>query len=220
MMRAHRSARIVACLCAIFMLLTAGCEREQTRKSPENAPRKDDFTKKEKTVTDENPVVVIETSKGDLKVELWADRAPVTVENFLDYVEDDFYAGTLFHRVIPGFMIQGGGLDKDMQKKPTAEPIENEASADKKNERGTLAMARTGKVDSATSQFFINLSDNEFLDHTGETPDEYGYAVFGEVIEGMDVVDEIAAVETTRRKGRKDVPTEPVIIQGVRRVEQ
>lgn len=170
-------------------------------------------------MADDNPVVLIETNKGDIKAELWADDAPKTVDNFLEYADSDFYDGTLFHRVIPNFMIQGGGLGQDMSKKSTRAPIENEASADKKNERGTLAMARTQKIDSATSQFFINLSDNDFLDHKGDSPSDYGYAAFGEVIDGMDVVDEIASVETTTRSGRQDVPEDPVIIQSVERVE-
>ena len=170
-------------------------------------------------MSDDNPTVVIETSEGDIKAELWADRSPKTVENFLEYVDADFYDGTLFHRVIPDFMIQGGGLDRNMNKKSTRPPVDNEASADKKNERGTLAMARTQNVDSATSQFFINLSDNDFLDHRGDSPQEYGYAVFGEVVDGMDVVDNVASVSTTRRSGREDVPEEPVVIEGVRRVD-
>lgn len=168
----------------------------------------------------DRPTVIIETSEGEIKVELWSDRSPRTVENFLQYVEDGFYDGTIFHRVIPNFMIQGGGLDKAMNKKRTRSPITNEAAAEKKNERGTLAMARTKDIDSATSQFFINLADNEFLDHTGDSPDEYGYAVFGEVVDGMDVVDEIARVETTQRGGRQNVPVNPIVIKSIRRVEE
>ena len=167
----------------------------------------------------EKPTVEIRTSKGTIKAELWPDRSPRTVENFLQYVDEDFYEGTIFHRVISNFMIQGGGLNEDMEKERTHRPVRNEATADKKNERGTLAMARTQKVDSATSQFFINLADNEFLDRTGDAPDEYGYAVFGKVIEGMDVVDEIAGVETTQRGGRQDVPVQPVLIEAIRRGE-
>lgn len=170
-------------------------------------------------MADNNPTVCIKTNKGEIEAELWADRSPKTVENFLEYVDSGFYDETLFHRIIPNFMIQGGGLDKEMSKKPTRPSIENEATTNKQNERGTLAMARTQKVDSATSQFFINLADNDFLDHKGDSPGDYGYAVFGEVVDGMDVVDEIASVATTSQAGRQDVPAEPVIIETIERVE-
>ncbi|MEX0965414.1 MAG: peptidylprolyl isomerase [Pseudohongiellaceae bacterium] len=158
-------------------------------------------------------MVVMETNKGTIKIELWADKAPISVENFLRYTENNFFDGLVFHRVIPGFMIQGGGFSPDMVQKSTYEAIKNEASASVPNDRGTLAMARTNVVDSATSQFFINLVDNDFLNHTDETPRGFGYAVFGEVIEGMDVVDSIATVATgTSRGGHQNVPNEPVII--------
>lgn len=161
----------------------------------------------------DNPIVVMETNKGTIKIELWADKAPISAANFLRYTENSFFDGLIFHRVIPGFMIQGGGFSPDMVQKSTYEPIKNEASASLPNDRGTLAMARTNVVDSATSQFFINLVDNDFLNHTDETPRGFGYAVFGEVIEGMDVVDAIAAVSTAAgRGGHQNVPTEPVII--------
>ncbi len=161
----------------------------------------------------DNPVVVMETNKGSITIELWADKAPITVENFLRYVENDYFDGLIFHRVIPGFMIQGGGFDADMVQKSTYDPIKNEASAAVPNNRGTLAMARTNVVDSATSQFFINLVNNDFLNHTDETPRGFGYAVFGEVTEGMDVVDSIATVATgTSRGGHQNVPNEPIII--------
>ncbi|MEQ9021261.1 MAG: peptidylprolyl isomerase [Pseudomonadales bacterium] len=166
----------------------------------------------------DNPVVEIETSKGTIAVELWQDKAPITVENFLRYTESSFFDGLVFHRVIPGFMIQGGGLDADLVQKSTFEPIKNEASADLPNDRGTIAMARTNVVDSATSQFFINLVDNDFLNHTNETASGFGYAVFGEVIEGMNVVDEIAQVQTgPGRFGHQNVPTEPVTIISISR---
>lgn len=168
-------------------------------------------------VAQENPVVVMETSKGTIRIELWQDKAPISVENFLRYVDNEFYDGTIFHRVISGFMVQGGGFSPDMVQQSTYDPIKNEASADKPNLRGTLAMARTNVVDSATSQFFINLVDNDFLNHTNTTPSGYGYAVFGEVIEGMYVVDLIATVETGSVRGYRDVPTEPVVIESVRR---
>lgn len=167
----------------------------------------------------ENPVVVMETSKGAITIELFADRAPVTVENFLRYTDNNFYDGLIFHRVISGFMVQGGGFGPDMVQKSTYDAIRNEASADVPNNRGTLAMARTNVVDSATAQFFINLVDNDFLNHTDDTPRGFGYAVFGQVIDGMEVVDEIAAVPTGTTRGYGDVPNEPVIINSVTRQE-
>ena len=163
----------------------------------------------------DNPVVVIETNKGTIKIELWADKAPLSVENFLRYTDNDYYDGLIFHRVISGFMIQGGGFSPDMVQKSTYDAIKNEAKSDVKNDRGTLAMARTNIVDSATSQFFINLSDNDFLNHSNESSSGFGYAVFGKVIEGMDIVDVIAAVAT----GTGDVPTETVVINTERRAE-
>lgn len=159
-----------------------------------------------------NPVVVMETNKGTIKIELWADKTPISAANFLSYVDSNFYDGLIFHRVIPGFMAQGGGFSVDMTQKTTSAQIKNEATAELKNNRGTLAMARTQVVDSATSQFFINLVDNDFLNHTDESARGFGYAAFGEVIEGMDVVDLIAAVETGSQGAYQDVPTEPVII--------
>ncbi len=166
----------------------------------------------------ENPVVVMETSMGAIAIELWEDRAPVTVENFLRYTDNEFFSGLIFHRVIPGFMIQGGGMGEDLAQKSTYDPIVNEARADVGNDRGTIAMARTNVVDSATSQFFINLVDNDFLNHVDDTPQGFGYAVFGAVIEGMDVVDAIAAVETAPgRLGHQNVPVEAVTIVSVSR---
>lgn len=166
-----------------------------------------------------NPKVVVETSEGKFTIELWADKAPVTVENFLRYTDDKFYDGTIFHRVIDNFMIQGGGMTADMRQKETREPIKNEAAADLKNGRGTVAMARTQIVDSATSQFFINVKDNDFLDHRDETPRGFGYAVFGKVVEGMDVVDRIKKVKTATAGPHRDVPATPVVIKSVRRLE-
>lgn len=164
-----------------------------------------------------NPVVVMETNKGTFKIELWEDKAPATVANFLRYVDAGFYNNKIFHRVIPNFMIQGGGMNSNMFEDSTYSPIKNEAQADLKNNRGTVAMARTSVVDSATAQFFINLVDNEYLNHTDTTPSGYGYAVFGEVIEGMDVVDAIAQVPTGSRRGHQNVPTEAVIITSATR---
>ena len=165
-----------------------------------------------------NPVVVMETSEGTIKVELWADRAPGSVKNFLRYTDEKYFDGTVFHRVIDGFMIQGGGMTADLRSKKTHEPIKNEARADLRNLRGTLALARTSDLHSATSQFFINVKDNAFLDHRGETLDTFGYAVFGKVVAGMDVVDAIAAVPTGTKSGHQDVPREPVTILSVTRV--
>lgn len=163
-----------------------------------------------------NPQVVLNTSKGEITLELYADKAPKSVENFLAYARDGHYDGTIFHRVIPGFMIQGGGLTPDMDMKPTREPIENEAKNKLSNERGTVAMARKGDAHSATSQFFVNLVDNFNLDHASDASGRtWGYAVFGKVVDGMDVVDAIAQVETTSKSGHRDVPKEDVIIESV-----
>jgi cyclophilin family peptidyl-prolyl cis-trans isomerase len=169
---------------------------------------------------EKNPQVIMETSMGIVKIELFKDKAPISVRNFLSYVKDGSYDGTIFHRVIKGFMVQGGGMDADMQQRKTKFAIKNEATNGLKNTRGTLAMARTSMVDSATSQFFINVVDNGFLDHTGKTPDRFGYAVFAQVIEGMDVVDAIREVKTGNKGGHQDVPVEPVFINSIRLVEQ
>lgn len=162
-----------------------------------------------------NTKVVMKTSMGGMTIELDVDAAPVSVKNFLEYVNNNFYDGTIFHRVIKDFMIQGGGMDKDMNSKPNNDPIINEAANGLKNDRGTLTMARTTDPDSATSQFFINHKDNDFLNYTDPSPDKIGYAVFGRVIEGMDVVDAIADVKTTRVGYYDDVPAEPVEIHSV-----
>ena len=157
----------------------------------------------------------IETSMGTITLELDAEKAPATVANFAAYAKDGFYDGTIFHRVIDGFMIQGGGFTKDMNQKPTREPIRNEAMNGLRNRRGTIAMARTMIVDSATSQFFINHKDNAFLNHTSNDMRGFGYAVFGKVTKGMEVVDKIAAVQTGFARGMGDVPVEPVVISKV-----
>jgi peptidyl-prolyl cis-trans isomerase B (cyclophilin B) len=157
-------------------------------------------------------VVKLSTNFGDITIELDAEKAPITVANFLQYVESGFYENVIFHRVINGFMIQGGGFDTNMKQKPTEAPIKNEANNGLGNEKYTLAMARTSVPDSASSQFFINVSDNDFLNHTAPTPSGWGYCVFGKVVEGMDVVDTIKGVPTTSRAGHQDVPVEPVVI--------
>ena len=154
-------------------------------------------------------MITIKTNHGDISVELYDEKAPVSCENFLQYIKDGHFDGTIFHRVIPNFMIQGGGMEEDMSSRPTRDPIKNEADNGEKNERGTLAMARTGAVDSATSQFFINLGSNDFLNHGGR---DFGYAVFGRVSDGMDVVDAIAAVATGNKGGHGDVPLDTVNI--------
>ena len=164
----------------------------------------------------ENPKVLIKTSMGDITVELFQDKAPITVKNFLAYVEDKHYDGTVFHRVIKDFMIQGGGFEPGMKEKATKAPIKNEASNGLSNMRGTLAMARTSDPDSATAQFFINTVDNDFLNRSDRSA---GYAVFGKVVDGMDVVDKIRAVQTGFKGGMKDVPVEDVVIQSIRVVK-
>jgi len=158
--------------------------------------------------------VTMSTSLGEVEIELDAAKAPRTVENFLAYVDAGFYDGTVFHRVIPGFMVQGGGFTPDLRQKATRAPIKNEADNGLKNARGTLAMARTMVVDSATAQFFINVADNDFLNHGGR---DFGYAVFGRVVAGMDVVDRMAAVPRGNRGGMQDVPQTPVEIRSIRR---
>ncbi len=165
----------------------------------------------------QNPVVQIETSMGNIKIELFADKAPITVKNYLHYVEKQYYDGTLFHRVIPNFMIQGGGINPDMSPKPTDKPIKNESGNGLKNSRGTIAMARTNLPNSATAQFFINVRDNRKLD-PDRSPDGWGYCVFGKVIEGMDVVDKIKDVPTAMVDEHKDVPKEHVIIKSIRKI--
>lgn len=157
--------------------------------------------------------VKLETSMGDVTLELNDEAAPETTRNFIEYVESGHYDGTIFHRVINGFMIQGGGMDRDMQQKATRDPIRNEANNGLSNEAGTIAMARTSDPHSASAQFFINVKDNDFLDHTSETSDGWGYCVFGKVIEGMDTVNAIKGVDTRSQGGHQDVPAEPVEIR-------
>ncbi|MFO2941079.1 peptidylprolyl isomerase [Legionella pneumophila serogroup 1] len=161
-------------------------------------------------------MVLISTSKGDIHIKLDTENTPLTAENFLNYVRKGFYNDTIFHRVIDGFMIQGGGLNANMEQKTTASPIENEAKRAQPNKRGTIAMTRTMDPHSATAQFFINVADNGFLNYSGEHPQGYGYCVFGEVVEGMDVVDAIAKVKTGQRNGHADVPVEEISIIEVR----
>jgi cyclophilin family peptidyl-prolyl cis-trans isomerase len=161
-------------------------------------------------------MIRFKTSLGDFTIELFPQEAPISAANFGQYVDEEFFDGLIFHRVVPGFVIQGGGLTPDFSQKKNRAPIENEAGNGLKNKRGTLSMARTNDINSATSQFFVNLKDNDFLDHK---PGSYGYAVFGKVTEGMDVIDKIAAVRTGRRKGFDDAPLEDVVIVSARRVD-
>lgn len=158
-------------------------------------------------------MILLQTNFGDIKIELDFEKAPKTAANFQQYVEEGFYDGVIFHRVINGFMIQGGGMLPGMEQKETRAPIENEADNGLKNDVGTLAMARTGDPHSASAQFFINVSDNDFLNHTAKNLNGWGYAVFGKVVDGMDVVNRIKAVKTTRRNGHQDVPVEDVVIE-------
>jgi cyclophilin family peptidyl-prolyl cis-trans isomerase len=184
---------------------------EEAIAAPEAAP--------EAEQAKETDMVIIKTTLGDIKVKLAADKAPLTVANFLAYADAGHYDGTIFHRVIDGFMIQGGGFDANMNQKPTKAPIKNEAANGLQNKRGTLAMARTAVVDSATSQFFINVKDNGFLDFRAPNPQGFGYCVFGEVVEGLDVVDQIKGVRTGVKAGMSDVPLETVEILSVTRAE-
>lgn len=166
-----------------------------------------------------NPSVVVKTSMGSFTIELYADKAPVTVKNFLQYVDEGFYSGTLFHRVIDGFMIQGGGLDKEMNRKETRAGIVNEAGNKLKNTVGTVAMARTGDPNSATAQFFVNVNDNTPLDYRDSSREGIGYCVFGKVVQGMDVVEKIKAVPTGVKNGMRDVPQTPVVIESITRAK-
>lgn len=160
-------------------------------------------------------MIRLHTNHGEIAITLHQEQAPATCENFLEYAREGFYEGTLFHRVVPGFVIQGGGMSAGMRAKPTKVPVRNEADNGLKNARGTVAMARTNDPHSASSQFFINLADNDFLNHTAATPQGWGYCVFAEVVEGMDVVDRIAAVDTGSRGPHRDVPTGEVVIERV-----
>jgi len=167
----------------------------------------------------ENPQIILETSSGKIILELYPDRAPETVKNFIAYIDSEFYNDTVFHRVIPNFMIQGGGLTAEMKSKATQMPIKNEADNGLKNDRGTIAMARTADPDSATAQFFINIANNEFLNHKSKDSRGWGYAVFGRVLEGMDVVDAVAGMKTGTRGAYRDVPVQPVVIRKAQRLK-
>ncbi len=192
---------IIVTAIALIFFLSPIDQKDQTEYYPEE---------------DQMSLVTISTSAGEIHLELDADNAPITVANFLKLAEDGYYSGTIFHRIIEGFMVQGGGLDENMTPKPTnTDPIQNEANNGLKNDRGTIAMARTMDPHSATGQFFINHKDNDFLNHAAETSQGWGYAVFGSVIDGMDVVDQIALSTTSTVGGYADAPLEPTIINSV-----
>lgn len=191
-------------------------EKDQVQDERVENGQKNAAEKVEEATKGGNPMVILSTSKGDIKIELYKDKAPITVDNFLSYANEKFYDGTIFHRVIPSFMIQAGGFTADMSQKPTKPPIKNEADNGLRNERGTIVMARTNIIDSATSQFFINQVNNDFLNHGDR---DFGYAVFGKVVEGMDVVDQISAVKTGSKGMHRDVPLEEVIVESVKVVE-
>lgn len=196
--------RLTACTIALAAMLPAGAGAQ-----PANSPP----TSKGTSSMSTNPRVKLHTNQGDIVITLNAEKAPKSVENFVAYTKDGFYDGTVFHRVIDGFMIQGGGFEPGMKQKPTKAPIENEANNGLKNDKYTLAMARTSDPHSATAQFFINVSDNDFLNFTAPTPNGWGYAVFGVVTEGTEVVDKIKNVKTGNRGFHQNVPTEDVIIE-------
>lgn len=199
-----------------FFMLTSACNAQEGATKTE-ASSQENKTSGEKMSA--NPIVKMETSKGTITIELDAKNAPVSTENMISYVKDGFYDGLIFHRVIPGFMVQGGGMNPDMSEKSGKPSIKNEANNGLKNDRGTLAMARTPDPHSASSQFFINLKDNGFLNFSSETPQGWGYAVFGKVTEGMDIVDEIAKVKTGNHGPHGDVPLESVVIKSATVVE-
>jgi cyclophilin family peptidyl-prolyl cis-trans isomerase len=202
---------------ALGLMMTMGCGGGSPPPAEEPAPAEEKSpAPPAPTSTGTNPMVEMRTSLGTMKVELYPDKAPKTAENFLQYAREGFYDGTVFHRVISGFMIQGGGFTPDMSEKETRAPIENEASNGLKNVRGSLAMARTGDPHSASSQFFINTVDNPFLDFQDESVRGWGYAVFGKVVEGLETLDAIKKVSTGSRDGQDDVPLDPVVIESVR----
>ncbi len=217
-----QQVRVTVFFLMVLCLIGSGCRKTQGNASENNKVEEpqEQLQQQEEQMAEKteqaNPVIVIETSMGSITAELWPEKAPQTVSNILAYVEQEFYDGLVFHRVIDGFMIQGGGFNEQMRQKQSGKPVVNEARADAPNARGTLAMARTMVVDSATSQFFINLKDNAFLNHRNRTPQGFGYCVFGKVVDGMDVVDAIAKVRTGNVAGHQDVPLEPVVIKSIR----
>ncbi len=205
----------------ILPLFLMGCSNATTtQNSSTNVTTNTSTTKTKDTQMSDMPVVQLNTSMGDITIELNAEKAPKTVDNFVSYVKAGHYDGTIFHRVIPNFMIQGGGMDANMKEKDTNAPIQNEADNGLKNDEGTIAMARTQDPHSATSQFFINVKDNDFLNHSGKNMQGWGYTVFGKVTSGMDVVKKIEGVPTGRYGMHADVPKEPVIINSAKVISE
>lgn len=213
----RNACQTVLCILCLTLLVCCAKNEAQKREGMEERVITEAQGAEEKKVEDAGgmPVVLMKTSLGEIRIELDRDKAPISVANFLQYVADGFYDGTIFHRVISTFMIQGGGFEPGMTQKAVKDPIKNEAGNGLRNLRGTIAMARTGVVDSATAQFFINVVDNGRLDHKDETARGFGYAVFGRVIEGMETVDKIRAVETGTSDRFRDVPTKDVVIESV-----
>lgn len=208
--RAHGLwSRAFSLVCAMSLALCMGSAAQAASSTPNQG----------KSMSTTNPQVKLQTSQGDILIELYAEKAPKTVESFLTYVQEGFYDGTVFHRVINNFMVQGGGFDVAMKQKPTHAPVENEANNGLKNDKYTLAMARTADPHSATAQFFINVADNDFLNFTSPTPNGWGYAVFGKVVDGTDVVDQIKSVKTGNKGFHQDVPVEDVLIEKATVVE-
>lgn len=204
-----KPSQLLIAFISLFVFL-GGCNAQESKAAEKPT---EPTTSGEKKKMSANPVIKIETSKGTMMLELDAEKAPNTVANFVAYVEDGFYDGLIFHRVIPGFMVQGGGMNPDMSEKADKKPpIKNEANNGLKNDRGTVAMARTGDPHSASSQFFLNLKDNDFLNHTSESQAGWGYTVFGKLVDGLDVIDDIAKVKTGNHGGHGDVPLEAVTI--------
>lgn len=210
----NATSRYVSIALFAAVAVGAGCTKQQ---AAEPAPAKASAPLKADVKPGEKPSVVFDTSMGAFTMELDPEKAPASVKNFLQYVDDGFYDGTIFHRVIPGFVVQGGGFSPDLEKKPTRGPVVNEANNGLKNDTGSVAMARTSDPNSATSQFYVNLRDNPALDHRDMSQAGMGYTVFGHVTEGMDVVQSIASVPRGQQKGMGDVPTEPVVIKSARR---
>jgi len=205
-------SRTTSALLLSLAFVLASCSK------PADTNKKVGSSETAETENSMSTTVVIKTNKGDIEVQLDPEHAPISVENFLKYVDDKFYDGTIFHRVIAGFMIQGGGYDKELNRKTTGAPIKNEANNGLTNDTGTISMARTNVVDSATSQFFINVTDNHFLDHKSDTPQGYGYAVFGKVVGGMAIVRTIENTPTANKGGAfANAPVDPVVIESIRR---
>lgn len=221
MIKAIKSTQLLVAFFSVFLMLSSHAAQHEKVEEAANTTMKEKTTEMKDQLTKDNtdsgdkmsnPKIKLETSKGTMMIELDAEKAPNSSANFVEYVKDGFYDGLIFHRVIPNFMVQGGGMNPDMSEKTNKTSIQNEANNGLKNDRGTLAMARTNDPHSATSQFFVNLKDNDFLNHTSESPAGWGYAVFGKVVEGLDIIDEIAKVQTGNVGGHGDVPLEAVTI--------